>query len=73
MNLIEFKVYENFIEEIDAIDNGVDQFDGEARYKITTNLSARVGKLNPDWNDDSENENVIAVTYCTVLFEYHFF
>ena len=25
------KVYENFIEEIDAIDNGVDQYEGEPR------------------------------------------
>jgi len=26
------KVYENFVEEIDGIDNGVNQFDGEPRY-----------------------------------------
>ena len=26
------KLYENFIEEIDAIDNGVNQHDGESRY-----------------------------------------
>lgn len=25
------KIYENFIEEIDAIDNGINQYDGEAR------------------------------------------
>ena len=25
------KVYENFIEEIDGIDNGIDQYDGEPR------------------------------------------
>jgi uncharacterized UPF0160 family protein len=25
------KVYEHFVEEIDAIDNGVNQFDGEPR------------------------------------------
>lgn len=25
------KVYDNFVEEIDAIDNGVNQFDGEPR------------------------------------------
>ena len=27
------KVYEKFIEEIDAIDNGIDQYDGIARYE----------------------------------------
>lgn len=26
------KMYEEFVEEIDAIDNGVKQFDGEPRY-----------------------------------------
>ena len=32
------KVYENFIEEIDAIDNGISTHDGEPRYSISTNL-----------------------------------
>jgi len=44
------KVYEKFIEEIDAIDNGIDQYDGSPRYQITTTLSSRVGGLNPPWN-----------------------
>lgn len=26
------KVYENFVEEIDAIDNGINQYDGEPRW-----------------------------------------
>ena len=30
-NKIYDKVYENFIQEIDAIDNGINQFDGEPR------------------------------------------
>ena len=51
-------MYDNFVEEIDAIDNGVNQFDGESRYKISTNLSARVGQLNPKWNEDKVDENV---------------
>jgi len=45
------KMYENFIEEVDAIDNGVDQYDREPRYQISTNLSSRVGSLNPSWNE----------------------
>ena len=32
VELIYAKVYENFVQEIDAIDNGVNQFDGEPRY-----------------------------------------
>ncbi len=32
VDLIYAKVYENFVQEIDAIDNGVDQFEGEPRY-----------------------------------------
>ncbi|XP_069762237.1 MYG1 exonuclease isoform X1 [Narcine bancroftii] len=44
------KVYENFVEEIDAIDNGIPHCDGESRYVINTHLSARVANLNPLWN-----------------------
>ena len=49
-----YKVYENFIEEVDAIDNGISTHDGLPRYKLTTNLSARVGNLNPAWNEEKE-------------------
>uniref|UniRef100_A0A8B9QMF3 Chromosome 12 open reading frame 10 n=1 Tax=Apteryx owenii TaxID=8824 RepID=A0A8B9QMF3_APTOW len=41
--------------EIDAIDNGISQRDGEPRYALTTNLSARVGHLNPRWNDPDQD------------------
>ncbi len=51
------KLYANFIREIDAIDNGIDIAD-EKRYDINTNLSARVGNLNPAWNENDLNENV---------------
>jgi uncharacterized UPF0160 family protein len=43
------KMYENFVKEIDGIDNGVEIAETKA-YSINTNLSARVGFLNPDWN-----------------------
>ena len=52
------KVYEHFVEEIDAIDNGVNQFDGEPRYQITTTLSNRVRNLNPNWNEENMDEMV---------------
>lgn len=45
------RVYDKFVLPIDAIDNGVSMFDGEPRYKVRTGLSARVGALNPDWNE----------------------
>ncbi|XP_029358369.1 MYG1 exonuclease isoform X2 [Echeneis naucrates] len=49
------KLYENFVEEVDAIDNGISQYDGEARYSISTNLSARVSYLNPCWNSKNQD------------------
>jgi len=51
VGIIYDKIYENFIEEIDAIDNGINQYDGDARYKVSTSLSSRVSRLNPKWND----------------------
>jgi len=46
-------VYDNFIEEIDAIDNGVGCYpkDVAPAYKVSTMLGSRVGRLNPSWND----------------------
>ena len=54
--LISDKVYENLIEEIDAVDNGISVSDDVPRYKITTTLSRRVGNLNPSWNEDNSDE-----------------
>ena len=48
------KVYDGFIEEIDAIDNGISTHDGLARYKVTTTLSSRVGPLNPASKEEKE-------------------
>ena len=54
------KVYKNFMEHIDGIDNGVNAFDGQPRYAVTTTLSSRVGSLNPSWNEDSSDAVVNA-------------
>jgi uncharacterized UPF0160 family protein len=43
-------MYTGFVEAIDALDNGVDPFTGD--IKVPTHLGARVGQLNPNWNDD---------------------
>jgi uncharacterized UPF0160 family protein len=50
------KLYKNFIEEIDAIDNGIPHCDGEPKYEITTNLSSEVSRLNPTWNEETSPE-----------------
>ncbi|KAM8977582.1 MYG1 exonuclease [Pelodytes ibericus] len=49
------KMYENFVEEIDGIDNGISQYDGEQRYSISTTLSSRVAHLNPRWNEPDQD------------------
>lgn len=50
LKVIYKKIYESFIREIDAIDNGIPMFDGEPRWTISTNLSSRVGHYNEGWN-----------------------
>ncbi|XP_020285841.1 UPF0160 protein MYG1, mitochondrial [Pseudomyrmex gracilis] len=45
------KVYDSLIKEIDAIDNGIPMYDAEPIYRIVTDLSARVSRLNPQWNN----------------------
>ncbi|XP_021950965.1 MYG1 exonuclease isoform X2 [Folsomia candida] len=57
------KVYTNFIEEIDAIDNGVAVSDGELKYRITTTLSGRVGGLNSSWRDPDPSEEKDMVNF----------
>jgi len=49
------KVYKSFMEAIDGIDNGVNQYDCStpARYENHTGLSSRVGTFNPKWNEEA--------------------
>lgn len=51
-----WKGYESFVREVDAVDNGIPQFDGEPLYHVSTGLSARVSRLNPEWNSSGLNE-----------------
>lgn len=46
------------MEEVDAVDNGILQWEGEPRYALTTNLSARVARLNPTWNQPNQDTEV---------------
>jgi len=54
------KMYEEFIESVDAIDNGIAIAESPLRFKISTDLSSRVEMLNPSWNNSAtsdENSN----------------
>ncbi|KAL0204787.1 hypothetical protein P9112_000094 [Eukaryota sp. TZLM1-RC] len=52
VELVHVRLYRNFVEAIDGIDNGVSQYDTDVpkRYSISTDLSSRVKNLNPCWN-----------------------
>jgi len=59
------KMYDNFMEAVDAIDTGVEQVaggDGKLLYKDKTGLSIRVSRLNPRWNEIDDGGNVPDVT-----------
>lgn len=59
---IKSKTYDSLIRELDALDNGVTIADNP-RYGICTHLGARVGRLNPSWQEQSspalENQRFI--------------
>lgn len=51
-------VYDTFVEEMDAIDNGIPMYpEGKPLYRINTNLSSRVGRMNPKWNTPIKSIN----------------
>lgn len=52
------KVYKDFMEHIDGIDNGVAVSDGPINYNVDSHLSSRVRRLNPPWNIESSNEDI---------------
>jgi uncharacterized UPF0160 family protein len=52
------KVYRDFIEHLDAIDNGISPGVGGQLYSVGTSLPARVGTLNPPWNEDASPAQV---------------
>lgn len=53
LEAVYLKVYDTFVEALDAIDNGIAQFDTDKppRYENGTGLSARVGRMNAAWNE----------------------
>lgn len=53
-------MYADFVEAFDGIDNGISQYvtSEPPRYRSRTDISSRVGALNPRWNEPS-NEDVL--------------
>jgi uncharacterized UPF0160 family protein len=51
---------QEFIEAIDGIDNGISQYpsDIQPKYRNRTDLSTRVGWLNPAWNETVDSQTV---------------
>ncbi|KAK4261742.1 hypothetical protein QN277_004699 [Acacia crassicarpa] len=51
-------VYKSFMEAIDAIDNGINQYDTDQppKYVNNTHLSSRVGRFNLDWTDPDQSQ-----------------
>lgn len=49
MDIMHQKVYDSFIEAIDAHDNGVKRYEGRQAYQSATDLPIRVSNLNAPW------------------------
>jgi uncharacterized UPF0160 family protein len=63
VELLWLKLYREFIEAIDGHDNGVHQYPAELtpKYRNRTDLSSRVGWLNPAWNQSVDSKIVDAL------------
>ncbi|CAD2108710.1 hypothetical protein YYG_01410 [Plasmodium vinckei petteri] len=57
VNILYDKIYTTLIESIDALDNGINQYEGEAKYQINTTLQHRVNRFNPNFLEDDVDEN----------------
>ncbi|KIJ68421.1 hypothetical protein HYDPIDRAFT_24703 [Hydnomerulius pinastri MD-312] len=60
VDILWLKLYKEFIEAIDAIDNGISQYSSQdqPKYRNRTDLSSRVGWLNPPWNEPADAQAV---------------
>lgn len=59
LNRVYLKVYDSFMEAIDAVDNGISQYESAkaARYESSTDLSARVARLNAEWYEENPDQD----------------
>ncbi|RFU76955.1 hypothetical protein TARUN_5280 [Trichoderma arundinaceum] len=69
VDLLYNRIYESFIEAVDAHDNGISRYDRDAlqaagiEQRFSTGgftLGAMVGRLNPNWNDPKPADEVAA-------------
>lgn len=60
LNSLYDRLYSDFILSVDAIDNGVNQYETteQPEYKDSTTLCSRVARLNPSWNRPDINADV---------------
>lgn len=67
-------VLQEFVEAIDAIDNGISQYpaDLQPQYRSRTDVSSRVGHLNPPWNEHVDSAGVDVSTCLAALSPYNF-
>lgn len=67
------KLYREFIEAIDAVDNGISQYltDIKPKYRIRTDLSARVGWLNLAWNQSIDSQTIDVRCYRYFIISYY--
>jgi hypothetical protein len=71
-----FTRFQEFIEALDGVDNGVSQYpnDIQPKYRNRTDLSSRVGWLNPPWNQPADSQtvdvglSVSCLDRCPILF-----
>jgi len=51
-------VYSELFENIDAMDNGISQYENTEtpKYRVTTHLSCRVSRMNLSWNEKNNND-----------------
>lgn len=62
------RVYESFVEGVDAIDNGVAQYEGGRRvYRNATDLGARVARLNPAWNEPAVDDAALDARFARAV------
>jgi uncharacterized UPF0160 family protein len=60
-------IFQQFIEAIDGIDNGISQYPSDIKPKYTsrTDLGSRVAALNPVWNQPSSPEIYDVRRFCS--------
>lgn len=63
------RMYEDFVEAFDGVDNGVSQYPADIKpaYRSSTDISSRVGRLMPYWNEENQDFDArfpLAVEMC---------